>query len=432
MNEQKKETQKSQVHSFVEWHKQRARIRAPWMFSAFEIGESAALGADVRVEVDPRTTVLVGRNGAGKSALMEGIILGAWGATGVVDDDLPDPGRFACEIRGREVRDLGVRYECNWSPPIQAGAITDIRFEERRKEEGSFAEIAEKCISIASNGSQEILWQLSEQKLQRNDGTTDTLPVGRGLLNWLIAHRGNFVFSNMAEPLYELLTIGGIWHVKAGVPRAYKDRDAVIIPYPWPFSRSRIERRYEHISLPLRRLTLNLVEWKEQQPDKLDEFVQIGRRLRILESIEIVLLPNPEYAADNRAPHELAVVSVDGVNIGLLSDGTLRVMEIVSTLLEGEASLLLIEEPEIAVHPGLLARLLHEIEAYTEDRQVVISTQSPQVVSWAQPHTIRLVERVDKQTHVRRLSKEELERVTRYLSDEGTLGDYLYSGGIDA
>jgi predicted ATPase len=39
--------------------------------------------------------------------------------------------------------------------------------------------------------------------------------------------------------------------------------------------------------------------------------------------------------------------------------------------------LLLIEEPETAVHPGLLSKLLAEIDAYSGDRPIVLSPQSP-------------------------------------------------------
>ena len=45
-------------------------------------------------------------------------------------------------------------------------------------------------------------------------------------------------------------------------------------------------------------------------------------------------------------------------------------------LLFPELKLVLVEEPETAVHPGLLSRLLAEFDAYASDRQIVLSTQS--------------------------------------------------------
>jgi predicted ATPase len=124
-------------------------------------------------------------------------------------------------------------------------------------------------------------------------------------------------------------------------------------------------------------------------------------------------------------------VLVDGTDLGLLSDGTLRAAEILMWLLLPGVKLLLIEEPETAVHPGLLSRLLAEFDAYTGDRQIVLSTQAPQVVSWADPLAIRLVERRAAHTEVRRLRDDEVERLAGYLHDEGTLGDFVYSGALD-
>ena len=124
-------------------------------------------------------------------------------------------------------------------------------------------------------------------------------------------------------------------------------------------------------------------------------------------------------------------VLIDGVNIGLCSDGTLRGAEIVLRLLGRPGSTLLIEEPETAVHPGLLHKLLNLIDAYTLDRQLIVSTHSPIVVDWCRPEELRLVERAHNVTTVRALSPDEAIRVHRYLDDEGTLADYLYARSTD-
>ena len=138
--------------------------------------------------------------------------------------------------------------------------------------------------------------------------------------------------------------------------------------------------------------------------------------------------PDGGQAAQTR---DIATVLVDGTNFGLLSDGTLRVIEILVWLILPEVNLLLIEEPETAVHPGLLSKLLAEIDAYSTDRQIVLTTQSPQVVSWADPRALRLVERHAGKTSVRSLREDEISRVAAYLNDEGTLGDFVYSGALD-
>lgn len=402
------------------------------MFSALEVGGSAALGGDVRLEVEPRTTVLVGRNGAGKSALLERIHTGAFGATGVVQEARPDPNRFAVEVHLRRDSSLVFRYECRWRPPaapdspghLPPGGID----EQGAAYDANFAEIEETCRILKDH----VLWQLAGEALWRSDGTTDSVPRGRGLLNWWLAHRKPFAFHDIVMILHHLLWPPAITYIQTGVPRAYKSREAAILPFPWPYTRSsRWERRYEHISTNVRHLTLTLAKWHQTERAPLDELIEVGRRVRIFNDLQVSLFPNPEHSADPRVNEQLAAVSVDGVNLGLLSDGTMRVLEILTALVSPEVSLLFIEEPEIAVHPGLLARLLAEIDAYSTDRQIILSTQSPQVVSWARPEALRLVERSGGVTQVRSLNDEERAHIHRYLDDEGTLGDFIYSGALD-
>lgn len=406
-----------------------------WFLSALEVGGSEALGGDVRLEVDRQTTVLVGRNGAGKSALLERILAGAWGAVGTVTSTQPDPLRFAAEIRRRHAPAETVRYECTWqraaSPEfpedLPPGSLPDEGGEHDGARGMGFVEIEETC-QVLGDG---ILWRLVGGVLHREDGTTEQVPQGFGLLSWLGASsRKPFDFHPMIGILRHVLWVPDI--IRAGVPRAYTDRTAAILPFPGHHRGSKsMERRYGHISASIRRLVLTIAHWHERQRAYFDELVELGRRVRIFSDVEVMLLANPEHSADPRAPRQLAAVSIDGINLGLLSDGTLRVLEILAALVSHAPSFLCIEEPEIAVHPGLLARVLAEIDAYSADRQIILSTQSPEVVSWARPDALRFVERKGGATTVRSLNQEERARIDRYLDDEGTLGDYVYAGGID-
>lgn len=79
-------------------------------FAAIELGESPVLGRDVRLELAPGTTVLVGRNGAGKSAILERIFAGLGRA--VHGGMSADPLGIACELTTQAQR---LRYECRWS-----------------------------------------------------------------------------------------------------------------------------------------------------------------------------------------------------------------------------------------------------------------------------------------------------------------------------
>jgi AAA15 family ATPase/GTPase len=125
-------------------------------------------------------------------------------------------------------------------------------------------------------------------------------------------------------------------------------------------------------------------------------------------------------------------ILLDDVNIGLLSDGTLKVLSIlVGIISSSSSSTIIIEEPEAQIHPALLARLLNEIETYTYGENLILSTHSPQVVSWTSPEKINLVHRKDGQTFVRKLGESQIHNVIEYLSEEGSLGEWIYSGILD-
>ena len=79
----------------------------------------------------------------------------------------------------------------------------------------------------------------------------------------------------------------------------------------------------------------------------------------------------------------------------------------------------------------MLAKLLNEIETYTFEENLILSTHSPQVVAWTSPEKINLVYRNRGQTTVRKLREEEIHKVVEYLCEEGDLGDWLYSGILD-
>ncbi len=348
---------------------------------------------------------------------------GIFGAVGVVATPDPDPARFACEIDQRHSPEpLKLRYECRWRPreaqpeeveealPRTLASDPDVRVEE-------------SCWYFVPDNHP--LWRTDDGVVTYNTGEHAVIPAGRTLLNWALAGRwrGEFLFPNMVNPLRDLFW--NMVRIPAGIPRGGHERDELVLPYPEP-SRNRTLMT----SHRLRWLAYRLAEWHAEDRARFDELLALGRRVGLLDEVNVKLYRDAE---PNRTTHSKSLVSVevDGTDLGLLSDGTLRVVEILAWLVFPGQPILLIEEPETAVHPGLLSKLLAELDAYSSDRQIVLSTQSPLVVSWADPAAIRLVERRAGRTEVRNLREAEIGRLSGYLHDEGTLGDFVYSGALD-
>jgi len=321
-------------------------------FTAVELKESTALGADVRLELDPCTTVLVGKNGAGKSLLLEKMYAGIWGAAGAIQTPEPDPAHFACEVgvesRTSENRFLKLRYECHWRPR-----------DERPENPGAEAlpmiadadlEVEESCWILGDKD--QLLWRVDDGVVTYNNGERGEIAAGRTLINWTISRRGRgvFVFPSMAHPLRELFF--NVKRVPAGIPgisRSNSEREELAVPYPQPLrNRNLVEPRR------LLWMAYRLIDWHETTPQLYEEFVELGRRIGLFDKVHIKVYRDPD-ANSATGRRDLVSILFDGTDFGLLSDGTLRVAEILISLIFPEVKCLLIEEPETAVHPGLLS-----------------------------------------------------------------------------
>lgn len=102
------------------------------------------------------------------------------------------------------------------------------------------------------------------------------------------------------------------------------------------------------------------------------------------------------------------------------SDGTLRFIALATLVMQPKTSqVILIDEPELGLHPVAINTLAGLIKKASAKSQIIISTQSVNLVGNFEPENIITVDRVDGQSVFNRLEKENLEG---WLSDF-TLGD---------
>lgn len=393
--------------------KRKAR-REPTKLLSVEIGGITALGGDVRVELEPRRTILVGRNAVGKSVLLEAIVDGMEQA--LRRRGRKEPHRFRIELdAGRGTR-LG--YEYKWRPTSRTRQQAPLALE---PDEMFIGEVhwAERCWR---DGERRALWNLRNTRLT----VAGEAPVEVADTTSLQLKQLEATFHVEVRHLRHLF--GNARLLPSGVPREDTPRQVFINSM-----RASKLSRYGLVGLDDRRIeaVLNrLLAWFLFDRATFNEIEELGRRLHIFRKLEVVQFkPDPKHDRED----SWMSLSVDGVNAGLLSDGTQRVIEMLVQLLDTPpGGLLLIEEPETGIHPGMLAALLRIIESYSLDRQVVLSTHSPLLVSNSKPEELRLVERTAQGvTTVRKLSETEAGLVGRYLEHQGTLGDFVYSGGLD-
>lgn len=144
-------------------------------------------------------------------------------------------------------------------------------------------------------------------------------------------------------------------------------------------------------------------------------------------------LADPAATAANRPwahgilfyPGELLGGGVEHRLYHELSLGTRRVLRMLVSLLVDGSDTLLLEHPEEGIHPGLLRKLLGLLRAHTNPAQLLFSSHSPTALNTLRPEEIRLVEIQGGATSVRALSANEVERAVAFMSDEGTLAEFV-------
>ena len=95
-----------------------------------------------------------------------------------------------------------------------------------------------------------------------------------------------------------------------------------------------------------------------------------------------------------------------------LSDGTLRFVALATLLLqprEFRPETVLLDEPELGLHPFAIAMLAAMLRSASQEKQIVVATQSPGLLDHLEPEDILVAERVAGETRLNRLEAEKLQ-----------------------
>ncbi len=112
-----------------------------------------------------------------------------------------------------------------------------------------------------------------------------------------------------------------------------------------------------------------------------------------------------------------------------VSDGTIRSLALFSALLDTRTPLLLLEEPENAVHPWIVRNFLDLCRSSVE-KQVMITTHSPALLTYVEPRDVLIAWRRRGRTAISKLL--DLDPDAEWLWSEGrsTLFEILDSGAV--
>ena len=98
-------------------------------------------------------------------------------------------------------------------------------------------------------------------------------------------------------------------------------------------------------------------------------------------------------------------------DVSSLSDGTLRFIALATLLQQPEElrpSVILLDEPELGLHPYAITMLASMVKTASVDTQVILATQSPILLDYFEPEDVLVANRVDGATDFTRLDSDDL------------------------
>ncbi|MCH8012854.1 MAG: AAA family ATPase [Candidatus Marinimicrobia bacterium] len=168
---------------------------------------------------------------------------------------------------------------------------------------------------------------------------------------------------------------------------------------------------------------INNILFKEIPTSSIDYSVRSGGQVIQRKREKILIVPQFRIENNELSPNQL-------------SEGTFKTITLLFYLVTEVSRLLLIEEPEVCVHHGLLSSIIELIKTYSVDKQIVVSTHSDFVLDEVDPENVyRVTKSPDTGTSVahitKAMSRRELSALHHYLETEGNLGEYWRHGGLE-
>ena len=190
-------------------------------------------------------------------------------------------------------------------------------------------------------------------------------------------------------------------------------------------SKSENRRRYDQFLNIVGPKGLRLIDsltFREIQTSSIVHSVRVGGKVKVRRLHKLLVIPQFRVGKQKLSPNQL-------------SEGTFKTLALLFYVITENSSALLIEEPEVCIHHGLLSSILELIKTYSAHKQMVISTHSDYVLDHVSPENVFRVS-YDKSEgtivrHIRKtMTAREFAALREYLEKEGNLGEFWREGGL--
>lgn len=383
---------------------------------------------DADVQMEPMT-VLVGRNGSGKSSFVDAIKFVRDALRIGIENAITDRNGFSSIRRwspGRKHQvkivltidqgDFYGNYEITLSSDGEGFKILREKASYRNKMRIRFLGGPKNNILPDFDGSE--AEYDDEDKFERHGKNWVTLPKSLQNDSKNIKYLFNQPLEATALALPTLSLFGGFNHLQQYLTGDFYTifPNTLRIPQK-PMAERVLNDHGDNFVSVLQHITRDKVQ-KSEIVSVLSRVVEgvCDIRVRPVGSFLVAELQHQDLAQENGE-------SGPWFDLSQESDGTLRMLGLLAALYQSsdESSLLALEEPEIALHPGALAILADELLAASRRRPILVTTQSPDLIARFPAANLRVVERVEGVTKISPLEETQRRIIEDQLFNAGGL-----------
>lgn len=128
------------------------------------------------------------------------------------------------------------------------------------------------------------------------------------------------------------------------------------------------------------------------------------------------------------------LVDKDWIPWSYLSDGTKRIFYLLSESYSLKEGILFVEEPELGIHPQQLYRIMDFLKQESQSKQVIISTHSPivlDILNNDELDRINIAKYSGNKTKFTKLTPTQIEKAKKYMENVGELSYYWLHSDLE-
>jgi ABC-type lipoprotein export system ATPase subunit len=168
---------------------------------------------------------------------------------------------------------------------------------------------------------------------------------------------------------------------------------------------------------------IDSIEFEEIKMSSSSYSVMTGGKVVSREKTNLLVVPRIGMGGNTLSPSQL-------------SEGTFKTLALIFCLVTDKSTILMIEEPEVCVHHGLLSSIVELIKIYSNEKQILVSTHSDSLLDRVGIENVFKVQHTPTDgtmlSSIRKnMSAREITALRDYLENEGSLGEYWKHGDLE-